>query len=653
MNTQQVQTQVTDPIINEVRKIISSPTISPNAISGFTVTRNSATGGIDVAFSVSTVVGISSITLLRGFVNDQAQATVIQTWSAPQTSDYAFPDAANVASLTFSYYWIVLNPAGTSGTSVTFGPQSISLSPNLAQPTIPGSISASHGDQANGLVTVYVNVGGVDPANSIRIGVSGYHANPGVVFVAEGGSSPVVFTLDATGELIQIYAASVTPEGVVSNLTSSVGLTLGGTRTIPASPPTPTVIQFSGGNQISWPANGEPWVTSYFVFRGQRGSPFLGSTNIATVAATTQGTVTYTDSAGLGGDYAYFIVARSLVGDSIPSFGGFPSVTYSSSTIPPNVPGNTTNNATIDSIDSGTNAIARIYGPGGVGTSFLHFTGFGSLVRPNGLVSGLAYNTNYFIMYDTNAQAYSAYLGTTGYPSTLPDSYEYVGYFLTLTSTGAHGTGATAVATVNVASGAVTAVNPTAVGSGYISGAVTVSFSGGGGSGAAATANVTGVGGNVTSYTITNPGTFYSGTPTVVVTGGVGSGSTGGGGSSGGSSGYRGGCVEEGTIVDVPHGTISILEDCEEWVEIRLGPSGDPVLMHPDTMVGVWKKAKELTVWSRINVADEFGYSKWRRPDSIKHVTKKSKKVKRICPGGVYRAGKEKILLHNVKYNPN
>jgi len=650
MASQTTPHTVNDPIINEVRKMISSPAILQNAISSFTVTQNTATGGVDVAFHVSTTQGILSINLLRAVVRDSAQSTVVQTWSSIEVLDYAFPDAANVASISQAFYWLRLNPVGTSGTSTLVGPQTISLNPDLTAPAQPTSISASHDSVVNGAVRVFVNVGGVDPQNSIRIFVAGYHGNPSPVSVAQGGSSPVSFNLDATGETVTITAQAVTPEGITSPISGSATLTLGTGRTVPAAPGTPIVVQFSGGNQVSWRSSGESWVISYFVYRSQRDETFLTATNIATVAATTEGTVNYVDAAGLTGDWAYYIVAHSASGDSLPSGPGSPTITYTSSTIPPNVPGNTTNNATIDSIDSGTNAIGRIYGPGGPGTSYTHYTGYGSLSRVNGVISGLAYNTNYFIMYDTKTKAYSAYLQTTGYPGTLPDSFEYVGLFLTLTTTGAHGSGATAVATLDLPSGHVTAVTPTANGSGYISGAVTVSISGGGGTGAAATANVTGVGGNVTSYTITNGGTGYTVAPTVVVTGNASTGAIGGGGTTGSDSGYRGGCVKEGTIVDVPHGTISILEDCEEWVEVRLGPSGDSVMMHPDTMVGVWKKAKELTAWSRINVQDEFGYSKWKRPDSIKHVSEKSKKVVRKCPGGVYRAGKEKILVHNVKY---
>lgn len=634
--------------LNELQKLISSPDIPSNAISSFIVKQNTTTGGVDVSFHVSSNVGISSITLLRAAVMDSAQSTVLQTWDSVAVLDYTFPDAANISTVAQAFYWLELNPTGTSGQSALIGPQSVDLNPDLTAPAAPTSISASHDNLSNGTVQVYVNVGGITVGNSIRIFVAGYHGNASPVAVAQGSPSPISFALDQTGETVTITAAQVTPQGISSPISGSITLTLGASRTVPAAPSAPTVVQFSGGNQVSWRSSGEPWVTSYFVYRSQRDETFLTATNIATVAASSEGTINYVDAAGLTGDWAYYIVAHATVGNSLPSGPGSPTITFTSSTIPPNVPGNTTNNATIDSIDSGTNAIGRIYGPGGPGTSYTHYTGYGSLSRVNGVINGLAYNTNYFIMYDTKTKSYSAYLQTTGYPGTLPDSFEYVGLFLTLTTTGAHGSGATATATV--AGGGVTAVSPTATGSGYISGSVTVSISGGSGTGAAATANVSGIGGNVTSYTVTNAGTGYLTVPTIVVTGNASTGAIGGGGTTGSDSGYRGGCVKEGTIVDVPHGTISILEDCEEWVEVRLGPSGDSVMMHPDTMVGVWKKAKELTAWSRINVQDEFGYSKWKRPDSIKHVTEKSKKVVRKCPGGVYRAGKEKILVHNVKY---
>lgn len=62
-------------------------------------------------------------------------------------------------------------------------------------------------------------------------------------------------------------------------------------------------------------------------------------------------------------------------------------------------------------------------------------------------------------------------------------------------------------------------------GTGYFSGTPTVTLSGGGGTGATATATV--FGGIVTSFTITNPGTGYTSAPTVTISGAGGSGATG------------------------------------------------------------------------------------------------------------------------------
>jgi hypothetical protein len=61
---------------------------------------------------------------------------------------------------------------------------------------------------------------------------------------------------------------------------------------------------------------------------------------------------------------------------------------------------NYSNNATVDSIDNGTNATIRVYGAGGVGTSWHQF--IGSVIGPeNPSFSGaFAYNTTYIVYYD-------------------------------------------------------------------------------------------------------------------------------------------------------------------------------------------------------------------------------------------------------------
>jgi hypothetical protein len=74
---------------------------------------------------------------------------------------------------------------------------------------------------------------------------------------------------------------------------------------------------------------------------------------------------------------------------------------------------------------------------------------------------------------------------------------------------------ATATCVYNVAAGGtITGVYPGSLGYGYAN-TPAVTVSGGGGSGLAVTANV--VGGQVTSYTVTNPGTGYTGCPSIAV----------------------------------------------------------------------------------------------------------------------------------------
>ena len=71
----------------------------------------------------------------------------------------------------------------------------------------------------------------------------------------------------------------------------------------------------------------------------------------------------------------------------------------------------------------------------------------------------------------------------------------------------------------------VKSINLTSGGSGYFSGLPTVSITGGGGEGATATATVNG--GVVTNIVITNKGTGYTSTPTVTITGAGGTGAAG------------------------------------------------------------------------------------------------------------------------------
>lgn len=505
--------------------LTSSPKISSTAISSLKAVANPTSKGVDVSFAVTDITGISTVTLSRNYVNDPGTATVLQTWGAAQLK-YAWSDTDNgLQQQSNAHYWLTLHPVGISGAIKVEGPVSIGLNPQLSSPFPASSISAGHGAALNGVVTVTVNVTGIAPA--YQIFVTGYQGNTSPVAVATAITTPVQFTLDATGEAVTLTALAASAGGALAATGPTTTLVLNGAATIPATPQGVLVTQISTGNQITFPASADAGPT-YLIYVAQYPQPFLLATLLATVTATS-GTVEYLDTAGLTSQWEYFIVAVGAAGNSLPSAAAYPDVLYTSAAIPSNVPANTSNTATVDSVDSGSSALVRIYGPGGVGTSYSRITGYGSLTRPNGTISGLAYITKYIILWTG-----SAFIAVTSYPPTLPDNYEYVGGLTTTAASGISGSGATATAVINTA-GNVTQVNPVTYGSGYAS--ATVSISGGGGSGSQATANV--VGGQVTSYTVTNGGTGYTSAPSITVVPGPGTGTTGGGGSTGSTGGTR------------------------------------------------------------------------------------------------------------------
>ena len=101
----------------------------------------------------------------------------------------------------------------------------------------------------------------------------------------------------------------------------------------------------------------------------------------------------------------------------------------------PNDPTNSTNFATVDSIDAGASATARIYGTGGVGSAWMKATGFGVTENfPAGAITGLAYSTSYFVMWTgSNYQAFTAFVNA------IPDNFVFVGNVTTVASGGGGG----------------------------------------------------------------------------------------------------------------------------------------------------------------------------------------------------------------------
>ncbi|HXZ20225.1 MAG TPA: hypothetical protein VEG63_09765 [Candidatus Acidoferrales bacterium] len=102
--------------------------------------------------------------------------------------------------------------------------------------------------------------------------------------------------------------------------------------------------------------------------------------------------------------------------------------------LPTNVPLNSTNNATVDSVDAGTSATIRIYGPGGVGSSWMRFSGQGTETYPGGTITGLAYSTVYYVVWNG-----SAYLAFTLQSQAVNDNYVFVGRPTTVAQGGSGG----------------------------------------------------------------------------------------------------------------------------------------------------------------------------------------------------------------------
>lgn len=126
----------------------------------------------------------------------------------------------------------------------------------------------------------------------------------------------------------------------------------------------------------------------------------------------------------------------------------------------------------------------------------------------------------------------------------------------------------------------------------------------------------------------------------------------GGGGTGGGGIDISGGgCVEIGTPVSFYQGTISVKEEaeaCEDWADIALN-DGRKLSVHPDTLVSVFIKAKDLlTATELFGVFVEVDTGGMAKAKSVVLGKRKSVKIKRqVIPLGVYAANG--IRLHNVK----
>lgn len=98
-----------------------------------------------------------------------------------------------------------------------------------------------------------------------------------------------------------------------------------------------------------------------------------------------------------------------------------------------------TNNATADSIDAGANDTIRVYGPGGVGSSYTRFDGQGNQITTSGTsILGAAYSTQYAIVL-TQLMVNLAFPTATQYLQTIADPFFYIATLTTVAAGGAGG----------------------------------------------------------------------------------------------------------------------------------------------------------------------------------------------------------------------
>jgi hypothetical protein len=105
----------------------------------------------------------------------------------------------------------------------------------------------------------------------------------------------------------------------------------------------------------------------------------------------------------------------------------------------PNMSVNSSNNATVNSIDAGSSVTIRVYGPGGPGTSWTRFDGqAGQTTIPSGTLTGRLYNTTYWVVYaaDTGYATYTL----DQFNNVLMDQLLWAGKITTVSSGGGGGT---------------------------------------------------------------------------------------------------------------------------------------------------------------------------------------------------------------------
>jgi hypothetical protein len=444
------QAQRIDDVEQQIDYINPRGKLASETVTNLKAIFSTASNCAQITFAVVSLLGLDSLVLLRNTTRDPGTAQTLQSWgrtslnamgSQPIVS-YSDADPAIVGKV--AYYWVKVVPVtNPEALSYLVGPQSIDQSfvQSSAAPSQLADFDASHAAGSGGFVQVSVNATVADLSfASLKIYVTGYQGNAAAVAIAQQASTSFSFQMYQTGETVTLKAVAVSGSGVESPLSGALtkALTLNGSATVPSKPMSVRAAETQNGVQLTFPASPEATVTQYKIYRAARGAGFGSASSIGTVTPSGSATYTFLDTNGLGGVFEWYVLAHNTVGDSASSSAAITTILYTSADLPPNVPTNQVNFATVDSIDNGTNATIRAYGVGGVGSSWTKKTGYGAtLTFPSLSQAGFTYNIDYYVMYNALA---GSYVITTSYPDIIPDGYHWAGQVHTVSAGGGGGT---------------------------------------------------------------------------------------------------------------------------------------------------------------------------------------------------------------------
>lgn len=172
--------------------------------------------------------------------------------------------------------------------------------------------------------------------------------------------------------------------------------------------------------------------------------PELPSTALSGSLALSQGHLNKNiDNVSDGSTYGRVLASRISSGKPWIDFSeGIHSGQLPTNHLATNAPYNLTNDANVDSVDAGggSGTVIRIFGPGGLGTSYTKYNGDGTTAsRPAASLSTYAYSTKYYVVRDIAGG--TGYLVFAHYKDSISDGYEPVGTVTTVNSGGSGGSG--------------------------------------------------------------------------------------------------------------------------------------------------------------------------------------------------------------------